>query len=363
MNPFGLASCLSLALSLTAQIDHHHRPATSLADEVITDCEKLIEAAMKQRGIPGLTVAVGMGGRIVWTRGFGLSDVENKVKATAYTSYRLASISKPITAVAAMQLVAAGRFDLDAPIQKYLPRFPKKRWPVTARLLMSHLGGVRHYKAGEIHSTKQYRTVRAGLAIFAADPLLHEPGTKFHYTTYGYNLLGAAVAAAAGQSFEQTIQESVLKPSGMSNTELDRIRKIIPNRAQGYVQTRGVLYNSAIVNTSNKIPGGGLCGTAADLVNFGQALLTGKLLKRETLDAMWQPARTKAGKSTRYGLGFRIIKADKPRIVGHSGGQPRVSTMLILRPDEGVVVAIMCNLEGGGAATIAGRVSDKIDVH
>ena len=73
MNPFGLASCLSLALSLTAQIDHHHGPATSLTDEVITDCEKLIKAAMKQRGIPGLTVAVGMGGRIVWTRGFGLS--------------------------------------------------------------------------------------------------------------------------------------------------------------------------------------------------------------------------------------------------------------------------------------------------
>jgi CubicO group peptidase (beta-lactamase class C family) len=353
MNILGMSlCCTALALAL---------PGQDLSKSVVAECEAMIRETMKKKGIPGLTAAIGREGQVLWTEGFGFSDIENEVKATAKTSFRLASISKSITAVATMQLVAKGKFDLDAPVQKYLPDFPKKRWPVTSRQLMSHLGGVRHYKMGEIFSAKYYSTVRAGLEIFAKDPLLHEPGSKFSYTTYGYNLLGAAAASAAGKRFGALIQENVFEPAGMTNTRVDSARKIIPGRAQGYTRSAfGRIRNSRLVDTSNKIPGGGLCGTTADLVRFGMALARGELLKKEIVDKMWRRATTNAGKPIPYGLGFRIVKADKPRIVGHSGGQPRVNTMLIIRPDEHVVVAVMCNLEGAGIGTLTRQLSDRI---
>ena len=116
----------------------------------------------------------------------------------------------------------------------------------------------------------------------------------------------------------------------------------------------------ALVDTSNKVPGGGLCGTAADLVHFAHALIAGKLLKKETVDAMWKKAKTKDGKATRYGLGFHIWSEEKPRRIGHGGGQPRVSTLLVIRPDEGVVVSLMSNLERARLRKLANRLGAQV---
>ena len=334
----------------------------SLSKTEIAACEQLIAKAMKAKAIPGLSVAIGRNHSIAWTRGFGFADIENQVPATADTVYRLASISKPMTAVAAMQLVEKGKLDLDAAAQTYVPKFPKKRFNLTARNLLSHQGGIRHYKGNEIASTRYYRTVTSGISIFAADPLIHPPGDQFTYTTYGYNLLGAVVVGASNTGFVAYLKANIFDPAGMTKTREDSIAKIIPHRAQGYrlsKLTRQVL-NSRIVDTSNKIPGGGLCGTASDLVRFCHALGAGKLLKSKTLDQMWTPARTKDGKRLPYGLGFRITKANKPRIVGHSGGQPRVSTMMLFRPDENIVVALMSNLEGAGLHPLALQLSELV---
>jgi len=332
-----------------------------LSQSEVTACEAKITRTMKAKSIPGLSVAIGRAGKLVWTRGFGHADLENQVAATADTVYRLASISKPVTAVAVMQLVEKGKFDLDAPVQSYVPEFPKKRFRLTTRNLLSHQGGVRHYRAREIFSTRHYDSVTAALEIFAADRLLHEPGDKYHYTTYGYNLVGAAAVGASRTGFVDYLQTNIFGPAGMTKTREDRLDAIIPHRAQGYRRgPRGRLLNAHIVDTSNKIPGGGLCGTAGDLVRFCHALLAGKLLKPSTLDEMWTPAQTKSGKPLQYGLGFRVLEADKPRMVGHSGGQPRVTTMLVFRPDEGIVVALMCNLQGAGLLGLARQLSDLV---
>ena len=332
-----------------------------LSQSEVTACEAKIAQTMKSKSIPGLSVAIGRAGKIVWARGFGHADLENQVAATADTVYRLASISKPITAVAVMQLVEQGKFDLDVPVQSYVPEFPKKRFRLTTRNLLSHQGGVRHYRAREIFSTRHYETVTAALKIFSADRLLHEPGDKYHYTTYGYNLVGAAAVGASRTGFVDYLQANIFGPAGMTKTREDKVDAIIPHRAQGYRRgPRGRILNAHIVDTSNKIPGGGLCGTAGDLVRFCHALQAGKLLKPSTLDQMWTPARTIAGKRLPYGLGFRITKADKPRIVGHSGGQPRVSTMMLFRPDENIVVALMSNLESAGLHPLALELSGLV---
>ena len=116
----------------------------------------------------------------------------NAVPATADTRYRTASVAKPLTATIVMSLAEQGQLDLDAPVQRYCPEYPTKEWPLTTRHLLGHLGGVRHYKnPQEASSTQHYFDLRSALSTFAADPLLHEPGSKFLYSSFGYNLLGS----------------------------------------------------------------------------------------------------------------------------------------------------------------------------
>src|SRR3954447_10287789 len=167
---------------------------------------------------PAVTVAVAVDGKITYSKAFGMADVENDVKATPETLIRTGSIAKPITAAAAMTLVEAGKLDLDAPVQKYCPAFPQKQWAITTRELLTHPSGIRHYKEGEIESTKHYNSMSDGFTIFAADPLLFEPGTKFSYSTYGYTVAGCVIEGASGEKYFDYVREHVLLPAGMTHT-------------------------------------------------------------------------------------------------------------------------------------------------
>jgi len=183
------ASAPATARAAVPRLDSAGLPAATVAR-----IESAITAFMARERIPGLSIAVATDNQLRWERGYGFADLENFVPATAATVYRLASVSKPITAVAVMQLAERGALDLDAPIQRYVPSFPSKRYPVTARQLLSHLAGVRHYKGDELESTRPYPSLTAALAMFKDDSLEHPPGARMTYTTHGYTLLGAAVA-------------------------------------------------------------------------------------------------------------------------------------------------------------------------
>ncbi len=345
---FCLTLCSLVLLSAPASISARQNDrAPSLPPAAVTRIEAAIRREMSEQKIPGLSVAVVAENQLRWSSGFGVSDLENQVPARAHTVYRLASISKPITAVALMQLVEQGKVDLDTPIRKYVPSFPEKPWPVTSRLLLGHLGGIRHYKGDEVNSTRYYPTLAEGLSLFKHDPLLHEPGTKYAYTSYGFNLLGCAVEGASGKTFMQYVQESVFQPAGMDRIREDSVAALIPHRAQGYRKTeQGELLNSRLADTSYKIPGGGLCSTVEDLARFAIALHTDRLLKRETREQMWVSQNTADGKPTNYGMGWGIAVKNGRRYISHNGGQQRVSTRLLLLPDQGVAVALMSNLEG-----------------
>ena len=303
-----------------------------------------IEAQVKRDRIPGLSCAIGVGDSIAYRAGFGFADVENEVPATPQTVYRLASISKPITAVLALQLAERGELDLDADVHTLVPQWPQKPWPVTTRQLLGHLAGVRHYR-GEAESTLHYATQVESLARFAADPLLHEPGTAYHYSTYGFNLAAAVVEARAGAPFAAVLRERIAVPAGAASLQDDDSRRLIRGRAQGYVRNGDVLENSALMDSSYKLGGGGLCASAEDLVHFTRALLDGRLLNEASRAAMWTRQRTTAGTEIEYGLGCRPSRADGRLVVEHSGAQARVSTMWYVLPESRVVVVLLCNLE------------------
>jgi CubicO group peptidase (beta-lactamase class C family) len=326
----------------------------------IASAAEAIRAEMAQRAIPGLSAAIALDRQLRWAEGFGVADLENGVAARAETVYRLGSVSKPITATAVLQLWERGALDLDGPVQKHCPSFPEKPWPVTARQLLAHLGGVRHYARGEFESTRHYLGLNEALTIFKDDPLVHEPGTRYLYSTYGYNLLGCAVEGASGSAFVEYVSENVFRPAGMEGARADDVFAIVPNRAQGYVRTAGGHRNSGLADTSYKVPGGGIAATATDVARLAIGLQTGVLLRPETLELMLTRQRTRDGKPTGVGLGLRLGERDGRREAWHTGAQQRVSTVLYMQPDHGLAVALLCNLEDVAPALLdlARRVAD-----
>jgi serine beta-lactamase-like protein LACTB len=262
--------------------------------------DKMVADSMHKQQIPAMTVAVAMGTRISYSKAFGTADLENAIPATAETLIRTGSIAKPISAVAAMTLVDSGKLDLDAPVQKYCAPFPVKPWPITTRELLSHTSGIRHYKEGEIESTRHYKSMADGFAIFANDPLLFEPGTAYSYSTYGYTVVGCVIEGASGEKFADYVAEHVLKPAGMMHIFVDDVFEIVPHRAHGYQKIGGKVKNAGLMDSSYKIPGGGYVTTAEDLMRFAQALMDGKILKPETLSQMWTPTKLTGGKVSDY---------------------------------------------------------------
>jgi CubicO group peptidase (beta-lactamase class C family) len=307
--------------------------------------DQLVTAAMRQQQIPAMTVAAAIADRIVYSRAFGAADLENAVPATTETLIRTGSISKPISAAAAMTLVDAGMLDLDAPVQKYCAPFPRQPWPITTRELLSHTAGIRHYKKGEIESTRHYERMPDGLAIFAGDKLLFKPGAAYSYSTYGYTVAGCVIEGASGERFQDYVAEHVLKPAGMTHTFVDDVFEIVPHRARGYQKIDGQVKNAGLMDSSYKIPGGGYVTTAEDLVRFAQALMDGKIVTPGTLARMWTPVEIPGGTSN-YGLGFGVLMVDGEKYVSHGGGQQGTSTSMVIIPERHFAVAALANMDG-----------------
>lgn len=298
------------------------------------------------RGIPGLAVAVAIDGKLVYAEGFGYADLEQRVPAWPTTKFRIGSISKPLTAAALMQLVEEGKVDLDAPVQKYVPSFPDKGAKITSRMLAGHLAGIRHYKDDEFLISRHYDSVLEGLKIFENDPLVSPPGTKFNYSSYGFNLLSAVIESASGENFVSYMQNYVFTPLGLIDTLADQNRPIIEERSRFYSREKdGPLENAPYVDNSYKWAGGGFLSTAEDLVRFGSALLQPGFLKESSLQLLFTSQRTTSGEETGYGMGWGIRKAASgKRIYEHAGGSVGGSCQVILYPDSHLVVALVTNL-------------------
>lgn len=353
---------VSLCVALLWQATPVCAQKSSLPAEKAEAIRRAVQAEMAARNIPGLSVAVAEDFTLVWAEGFGKADLENGIAVKPATLFRLGSISKPITAAAVMQLAERGRLDLDAPIQKYVPDFPRKEWPITARELLSHTAGIRHYAGREIESTRHYTGMVESLAVFKDSDLLFEPGTRFSYSTYGYTLLGAVVEAASGARFMDYVKENVFAPAKMGATREDSVFDIIPGRTRGYRRgPGGAIENCGLADTSYKIPGGGMLSTPADVIRFAIAMQRGVLLKPDTVKQMFTPVRLHDGATAPYGLGWFVHETGGKKLVEHTGSQQGTATVLLTIPAEGLSVAVFSNLEGADIVPLAGKIAQIVE--
>jgi serine beta-lactamase-like protein LACTB, mitochondrial len=346
-----LASVL-FAGFLTAAANLSIAQDSKLSPEKRTQIEAAVSKFMATTHVPGVSVAVVENGEYEWGTGFGFADAENNVPASERTLFRLASISKSLTATAAMQLWERGQLDLDAPVQKYCPAFPQKQAAITTRLAMGHLAGIRHYKSGsqddpEVGNTKHFdNPIQAGLDFFKNDPLLSEPGKTFHYSTQGYTLVGCVIEGASGGKYVDFVRQNVFVPAGMEHTLVDDRFAIVPYRTRFYQKTdSGTVLNADFLDSSYKIPGGGWLSSAEDMARFEVAILSDKLIKRATRDLMWTALTPTEGKPNGYALGWGNGDHDGIATIGHNGGQQGTSTTFILAPAQKTGVVVLTNME------------------
>ena len=322
-----------------------------LSREKYLEIEKAVSSFMSANSIPGVGAAVVLDGQPLWSEGFGMADLENYSPATSSTLFRLGSISKPITATAILQLWERGKLDLDAPVQKYCPAFPEKEWPITTRELLGHLGGIRHYNPdgkGDIpeDSARHFASIEDSLQIFAGDPLVAKPGTKFNYSTYGYTLVGCVLEDAAAEKFVDFVRKNIFQPAAMEQTRDDDFFTIVPHRTRWYHKDKaGMVRNAGVLDSSYKIPGGGLISSADDMARFEVAILADKLLLRGTRDLMWSILQPTEGQPSHYALGWFVADKFGFPSAGHTGGQQGTDTAFLIVPDRRAGVVVLANMD------------------
>ena len=336
--------------------------------------ESTISNFMAVSKAPSISAAVVQDGEFAWSAGFGMADLENSVHATSQTVYRLGSISKSITATAAMELWEHGRLNLDSPVQKYCPAFPQKPWPITTRELLGHLAGIRYYHVPEtpysesqsdpeVGNTRHFENgIEAGLKFFADDPLVTQPGRHFNYSTQCYTLVGCAIEGASGNTYADYVHEQVLVPAGMMLTRPDDRFAIIPLRARFYSKDKsGAVVNAEFLDSSYKVPGGGWLSSAPDMARFEVAILNDRLLKRATRDIMWTPQMPSDGLGRMvYGLGWQGGTTHGVGDVGHGGSQQGTSTMMLIAPDARAGVVVLINSDAAGASELASHLLEIV---
>jgi len=298
--------------------------------------------AMERYATPGASVTLSIDGEIVWNESFGVASLELDVPATPDTKFRIGSVSKALTAGAVTILVQEGKLDLDTSVREYVPTFPPKRYTITTRQLAGHLAGIRHYRGREFFSQKRYATVEEGLDIFRDDSLLFEPGTRYSYSSYGFNLISAVIEGASGRPFLQFMRDRIFVPLGMLSTEPEYPDSIILNRSEFYFGG-DVHTNAPTIDNSYKWAGGGFLSTTEDLVLYANEVMSGDMFTEEGRELMFTSQELKDGSLTSYSIGWRVHDENGDMTVSHGGGSIGGTAMLILVPEKKLAIAVLCN--------------------
>lgn len=317
--------------------------------------------------VPGVEICVRHKGATVFSKGFGVANLETATPVTPASVFRIGSITKQFTASAILQLAQEGKLSLDETLAKYLPDFPNADRLVLRRML-SHTSGLGNYtQINPLEFLQLARTDRNTTQLIEAmkptsQKLAYEPGTAWRYSNTAYVLLGVLLEKLENQSYAEVMQKRLFTPLGLTHTAVDDAATVVPNRASGYSNARNS--PSGFVNASfiaMSFPGGAgnLRSTAEDLCAWHAALLGGKVLQPASLTAMTTPVRLndgsiptqpdgKGGKiETRYGFGIGLGAIDGHPVLTHDGGIQGFVSHLESLTDVDLTFAVLLNTDGG----------------
>ena len=325
--------------------------------------DTIAQKLFDKEDFPGMAVMIWQDGKYLFEKGYGYADIEQNIQVDPRQSlFRIGSVSKPVTAALLAKLYEEGKLDLDQDIRNYIPYFPQKAHPITTRQLAGHLAGIRHYKGFENMSKRFYPTVKEGLEIFMHDNLIHEPGSKYAYSSYGWNLVSAVLEEIGQDDFLSMMTDYVFEPLGLENMQAEIMSEALDNKVVFYQKNLARENTVApTVDNSYKWAGGGFISSAKDVVDFAVAHLEPGYLQAKTLGELFATQYTSDGKPTNYGIGWRSGEDKKGRQwIGHSGGSVGGTTMMLVYPEQKLVVVTLVNLWQAKTGDLAFRLANQI---
>ncbi len=342
-------------MTLLAGIASH---SYAQADEAgFKKLDTYFNSQLQKKKTPSISVAVIQRGKVIYGKGFGMANLEDEVLASANSVYRIGSITKQFTATMIMQLVKEGKLKLEDPFESILSDMPAAWSKVTVKQLLNHTSGVKSYTEipGLFANDAMKPTTPAGIIKTVESAQLDfEPGTKWHYSNSGYELLGMIIEKLDTRPYEESLKARILTPLGMDHTYFTGENRLVPHRAQGYSNSNVGFLHSQYLNMDWPYAAGSIESTVLDLAKWDEALYSDKILSQDQLKEMWSPTKLADGSIQPYGFGWQVSKMNDQNIVEHSGGIHGFTSFIRRCPSLGISVVVLTNSDSGGdPATMA----------
>ena len=311
---------------------------------------------------PGCVSGAAIAGVPVVTVAYGVADLEHGVPLAPQSVLEAGSVSKQFTAGAVLLLAQQGKLSLDNSVRKYIPELPDYLAPITIRQLIYHTSGLRDWGdleeiAGWPRSTRVYTHAHVLEIVKLQRSLNYPPGTDWSYTNTGYNLLVILTERITKKSFQEFTKEAIFSPLGMSSTQWrDDFQRIVPNRAVAYDQNGDNI--RTLMPFENIYGNGGLLTTVGDLLKWNQNFADAKLGGLPFIQAQQEQGRLTNGQTFPYAAGLFVGTWRGMREVSHSGGTAGYRAWLARYPDQGVSVALLCNISAADVVDLGHRVAE-----
>jgi D-alanyl-D-alanine carboxypeptidase len=309
-------------------------------------------------------VLVAKNGQPIFTAAYGMADREKKIPNKLETRFRIGSMNKMFTAVAILQLVQAGKIQLNDPLGKYLTDYPNHdvATKVTIHHLLTHTGGTGDFFGPEFDAHRlELRTLDDYVKLYGKRGLEFEPGSRWEYSNYGFLLLGVVVEKVSGESYYDYVREHVYQPAGMMSTASLPEDETVPDRAIGYTQMASATWepNTSTLPYRGTSAGGGY-STVGDLLRFSKALISHKLLDAHYTEVLTTGKVDTTAPGSRYAYGFGEHTEGGVRFFGHGGGAPGMNGDLQIYPQSSYVVAVLANIDPPAAQQVAEFIASRL---
>ncbi|WP_257984543.1 serine hydrolase [Psychroflexus sp. MES1-P1E] len=340
-----LCICLLLTLSSIAQ-SLEQQFDTYIGDQYTSDA-------------PGVSVLVAKDGQAIYSKGFGIANLESDIKAAPKHVFEIGSITKQFTAVAILMLEEQGKLSLEDEITKFIPDYPTQDKTITVHHLLNHTSGIKSYtnmpSFMEFARTDMTPTVL--IDSFKNEQMEFDPGTQFNYNNSGYILLGHIIEVVSEQSYEDFIQTNIFDKVGMNNSYYGSMTRLIPNRARGYSKTETGYRNADYLSLTLPYAAGSIMSTTADLLKWQNAISANTLIKKSSLEKATNGSTLDSGEEITYGYGWYTGNINGSASVEHNGGIFGYSSSGIFLPEENLYVIGLSNCDCGDVGALVSNVA------
>ncbi len=322
---------------------------------------KLVAKFMAKEEIPGMAISISINDSLIFSQGFGFSDIGSKRPVSpSETKFRMASITKTMTATVIYKLSENGLLDLKKSANFYLDSLPRKEFLFTIEQLGGHLSGLPRMPSSEKYSCDNNYNKDDFYAIFEKDALQFAPSSKMQYSNYGYKLLGVIIEKVSGKSVVENHNKYIIEVLGLKNTVPEtKIRDT--NMATFYTKKNKDIIEAPCLDCTFKYAAGCYLSTSEDLVKLGNAYLyAGRILPKESLIDMIKSKRLTTNVKTNYGFGFANCReADGSYSYGHDGGYEGSRSALRIYPNSRIVISVLTNRDVENIADFVATVASN----